>query len=75
LETAGDLEKPLAKASRYKAGTGKKPFAVLDLGYLFGVGMAYLHAKQKGGDRLEVLSKARVSASPLGSAPHRHLSG
>lgn len=47
----------------------------LDMGYLFGVGMAYLQAKQKGGDRLDVLSETVVSASPLGKLPHRHASG
>ncbi len=47
----------------------------LDMGYLFGVGMAYLQAKQKGGDRLDVLSETVVSASPLGKVPYRHASG
>ncbi len=56
-------------AGKEKAGSG------LDLGYLFGVGMAYMHAKQKGGDRLDVLSETVVSASPLGKTPHRAQSG
>jgi hypothetical protein len=47
----------------------------LDLGYLFGVGMAYLQAKQQGGDRLRVLAETVVSSSPLGRVPHRHQSG
>lgn len=47
----------------------------LDVGYLFTVGMAYLQAKQKGGDRLDVLSETVVSASPLGAVPYRHASG
>lgn len=47
----------------------------LDMGYLFGVGMAYLQAKQKGGDRLDVLSETVVSASPLGKVAYRHASG
>ena len=47
----------------------------LDVGYLFTVGMAYLQAKQKGGDRLDVLSETVVSASPLGAVPYRHTSG
>jgi hypothetical protein len=37
--------------------------------------MAYLQAKQKGGDRLDVLSETVVSASPLGAVPYRHASG
>jgi hypothetical protein len=47
----------------------------VDLGYLLGVGMAYLQAKQKGGDRLRVLAETVVSSSPLGRVPHRHQSG
>ena len=47
----------------------------LDLGYLFGVGMSYLQAKQKGGDTLDILTETVVSASPLASVPHRHQSG
>lgn len=63
------------EASQEQAGVEKKPFAGLDMGYLLGVGMAYLQAKQKGGDRLDILSETVVSASPLGSTPHRHTSG
>jgi hypothetical protein len=47
----------------------------LDLGYLFGVGMSYLQAKQKGGDALDVLAETVVSASPLAGVPHRYQSG
>jgi hypothetical protein len=47
----------------------------VDLGYLFGVGMAYMQAKQQGGDRLRVLAETVVSSSPLGRVPHRHQSG
>lgn len=47
----------------------------LDLGYLLGMGMAYLQAKQQGGDRLDVLAETVVSSSPLGRVPHRHASG
>jgi len=47
----------------------------VDLGYLLGVGMAYLQAKQQGGDRLRVLAETVVSSSPLGRVPHRHQSG
>jgi hypothetical protein len=34
-----------------------------------------MQAKQKGGDRLDVLSETVVSASPLGKIPYRHQSG
>lgn len=56
-------------------GAEKKPFAGVGMGYLFGMGMAYLQAKEKGGDRLDVLSETIVSASPLGKTPYRHASG
>lgn len=47
----------------------------VDLGYLLGIGMAYMQAKQQGGDKLQVLAETIVSASPLGSAPQRKRSG
>jgi hypothetical protein len=47
----------------------------MDMGYLFGVGMSYLQAKQKGGDRLDILAETVVSASPLARVPHRYQSG
>lgn len=47
----------------------------MDLGYLFGVGMAYLQARQKGGDRLDVLAETAVSVCPLGRIAHRAESG
>jgi hypothetical protein len=47
----------------------------LDMGYLFGVGMAYLQAKQKGGDPLETLAETVVASSPLERVPHRARSG
>lgn len=63
------------EAELEKGEAGQKPFGGVDMGYLFGVGMAYLQAKQKGGDRLDILSETVVSASPLGNTPHRHASG
>ena len=47
----------------------------MDMGYLFGVGMAYLQARQKGGDPLDILVDTVVSASPLANVPHRTQSG
>jgi hypothetical protein len=52
-----------------KAGKG------LDMGYLFGVGMAYMQAKQMGGDKLDILSETVVSSSPLANVPQRQKSG
>jgi hypothetical protein len=58
------------------AGAGQAPaWGSLDLGYLFGVGMAYLQARQKGGDALEILTETVISTSPLARLPHRHRSG
>jgi hypothetical protein len=53
------------------AETGKG----LDMGYLFGMGMSYLQAKQKGGDRLDILVETAVSASPLSRVDYREQSG
>jgi hypothetical protein len=47
----------------------------LDMGALFELGMIYMQAKRRGGSRLEVISEAAVSASPLSQVPHRYLSG
>ena len=47
----------------------------LDMGYLFGMGMSYLQAKQKGGDRLDILVETVVSASPLSRVDYREQSG
>jgi hypothetical protein len=47
----------------------------MDLGYLFGAGMAYLQARQKGGERLDILVETAVNASPLGRVLHRAESG
>jgi hypothetical protein len=63
------------EASLAKGEASQKPFSGVDMGYMFGVGMAYLQAKQKGGDRLDILSETVVSASPLGSVAYRHASG
>ncbi len=61
--------------SEQESGAKNKPFAGVGMGYLFGVGMAYLQAKEMGGDRLNTLSETVVSASPMGRLPHRHASG
>jgi hypothetical protein len=47
----------------------------LDMGALFGLGMAYWQAKQRGGERAAVLADAAASVSPLSKVPHRYESG
>lgn len=47
----------------------------LDMGVLFEFGMAYLQAKQRGGNRVEILADTAASISPLSSTPHRYESG
>ncbi len=66
---ASQLESAPGGAEEGNPGSG------LDLGYLFGVGMAYMQAKQKGGSRLDILSETVVSSSPLAKVAHRHQSG
>lgn len=77
-DRSGELLKALLSAlADWEQGESEKPDSGsgLDMGYLFGVGMAYMQAKAQGGDRLEVLSETVVSASPLGRVPHRRQSG
>ena len=49
--------------------------SALDMGALFGFGMAYWEAKQRGGERAAVLADAAASVSPLSKVPHRYESG
>jgi hypothetical protein len=74
---SGEILKAMlsALADWEHAEAGKATDGGLDMGYLFGVGMAYLQAKQQGGDRLHILAETVVSASPLGRIPYRHRSG
>ncbi len=75
---SGDILKALLSAlADWERLESEKPGSSrgMDLGYLFGVGMAYLQAKQQGGDRMSVLAETVVSSSPLGRVPHRHQSG
>lgn len=77
-DRSGDLLKALLNAlADWEQGESDKPDSGggLDMGYLFGVGMAYMQAKALGGDRIEVLSETVVSASPLGQVSHRRQSG
>ncbi|MFM8319313.1 MAG: hypothetical protein ACKOC5_00235 [Chloroflexota bacterium] len=46
----------------------------LKMGALFEFGMAYLQARQRGGDRVDTLADAAATVSPLSQAPHRYQS-
>ncbi len=63
------------EASREKDTGEPQSQTGMDLGYLFGAGMAYLQARQKGGERLDILVETAVNASPLGRVLHRAESG
>ena len=54
--------------------SGKKSGG-LNMSYMLGMGMSYLQAKGKGGERVDILADTVVSASPLGKVPHRARSG
>lgn len=60
---------------RQSGSERNSPRKDLDMGALFELGMIYMQAKRSGGSRLEVISEAAVSASPLSLVPHRYLSG
>jgi hypothetical protein len=45
---------------------------LLNMGVLFEFGMAYLQAKQHGGDRAAILADAAASVSPLREVPYRY---
>jgi hypothetical protein len=53
----------------------EKKSSSLDMSYILGMGMSYLQAKGKGGERVDILADTVVSASPLGKVPHRARSG
>ncbi len=73
LDALSDWERH--ETNRLKTPAEQQTQSGTDLGYLFGAGMAYLQAKAKGGDRLDILAETAVNASPLGRAAHRAESG
>ena len=78
ISRAGDLLKAMLSAlAEWEQVEAGQPDARdgLDMGYLFGVGMAYMQAKTQGGGRLEILAETVVSASPLSRIPYRRQSG
>lgn len=52
-----------------------KTAGLLDLGYMFDLGIAYMQAKQRSSNRVEVIADAATSVSPLNKSTHRSLSG
>ncbi len=76
--SSADVLKALLSAlAEWERLEGQQPGADggLNLGYLLGIGMAYMQAKAQGGDKLQVLAETIVSASPIGRVPHRRSSG
>lgn len=74
----GEVTKALLSAlAQWEQGESGKPDSMggLDLGLLFGMGMAYLQAKSQGGSQTEVLAETVISTSPLGRVSHRRSSG
>jgi hypothetical protein len=55
-------------------GQGKAAI-VVDLSYMFDLGVAYMQAKQRNTTRIEVIADAAASVSPLSSVPYRYESG
>lgn len=48
---------------------------LLDMGYLFDLGVAYMQAKQRNATKAETIADAAAEVSPLGKVPHRRTSG
>lgn len=72
---AGLAEWTRAAESADRTGEPGQQGSALNMGALFEFGMAYLQAKQRGGERTAVLADAAASVSPLGRVPHRYRSG
>lgn len=51
------------------------PTGSLDMGALFDLGVAYMQAKARGGERSQILADAAASASPLSQPLYRYQSG
>jgi len=74
---SGDILKALLRglSNWSQVEQGKPTSSGLDMGALFEFGMAYWHAKQRGGERVAVLADAAASVSPLSKVAHRYESG
>jgi hypothetical protein len=75
LPRSGEVLKALAGglAGWSQAVNHQAPAAnLLNMGVLFEFGMAYLQAKQRGGDRATILADAAASVSPLREVPYRY---
>jgi hypothetical protein len=54
---------------------GDSKTSMLDVSYLFDLGVSYMQAKARGGSKAEIIANAAVSVSPLDNVPHRAESG
>ena len=54
---------------------GDSKTSLLDVSYLFDLGVSYMQAKARGGSKAEIIANAAVSVSPLDNVPHRAESG
>lgn len=78
VSRSGDILKALVSGLSSWGQTESNPESEarpLSMGTLFEFGMAYLQAKQRGGNRAEVFTDAAVSVTPLSNVPHRLQSG
>jgi hypothetical protein len=76
--TSGDVLKALMNglAGWGQIESGQVPSdSPLNMGVLFEFGMAYIQARQRGGNRVEILADAAASVSPLSKTPYRYASG
>jgi len=75
---SGDVLKALISALAGWQGaesSREKSPNLLDLGYMFDLGIAYMQAKQRNSSRAEVIADAAASVSPLSRVPYRYRSG
>ena len=74
---SGEILKALLNAlsNWSQVDQGKPAGGGLDMGALFEFGMAYWHARQRGGERVALLADAAASVSPLSKVAHRYESG
>jgi hypothetical protein len=75
---SGDVLKALVNAlAGWQQGGTSQPKAanLLDLGYMFDLGIAYMQAKLRNPSRAEVLADAAATVSPLSQVAWRYQSG
>jgi len=74
---AGDVLKALIAglAGWQKAEQEETQISLLDLSYLFDLGVAYMSAKARGGSKAKIIADAAISVSPLNDVLYRAESG